>query len=237
MSKILKAMRKAPGAVADFGARLQSVDTVRLFPLPHPAQMPEFAQLVNSLIGLHDGRGGLVIVFSSASRGEGTSYVSYNVARQLTVMLDRKIAWVDANFESPQTRLEHETLNFRNLLLAPELWREFPVSDSLTLVPNGSQAIKPTDLLRSVNYVRLLESFANTFSFTVIDAPPFLESVDVGHLAARATGLVVVIESRGLKHEVIRHGLEQVKSLDVDVLGAVLNRRVFDIPRAIYKRL
>jgi Mrp family chromosome partitioning ATPase len=237
MSKILKAMRKTPGVPTDFGARLQSVDTVRLFPLPHPTQMPEFAQLVNSLIGLHDGRGGLVIVFSSASHGEGTSYVSYNVARQLTVMLDRKIAWVDANFESPQPRLEHETLNFRNLLQDPELWREFPVSDSLTLIPNGAQAIKPTDLLRSVNYVRLLDAFSAEFSFTIIDAPPFLESVDVGHLAARATGLVVVIESRGLKHEVIRHGLERVKSLDVDVLGAVLNRRVYDIPRAIYKRL
>ena len=237
MSKILKAMRKAPGAAADFGARLQSVDTVRLFPLPHPAQMPEFAQLVNSLIGLHDGRTGLTIVFSAASAGEGTSYVSYNVARQLTVMLDRKIAWVDANFMAPQPRLEHETLNFRSLLRDPDLWRDFPVSESLTLIPNGAQAIKPTDLLRSVNYVRLLEAFAKEFSFTIIDAPPFLDSVDVGHLAARASGLVVVIESRGLKHEVIRDGLDRVKSLDVNVLGAVLNRRVYDLPRAIYKRL
>jgi len=237
MSKILRAMRKDAGAVSDLGARLQSVDTVRLFPLPHPTQMPEFAQLVNSLIGLHDGRGGLIIVFSSASHGEGTSFVSYNVARQLTVMLDRKIAWVDANFVSPQPRLEHENLNFRNLLRDPDLWRDFPVADTLTLIPNGSQAIKPTDLLRSVNYVHLLEAFSQEFSFTIIDAPPFLASVDVGHLAARASGLVVVVESRGLKHEIIRDGLERVKALDVNVIGAVLNRRVYDIPRAIYKRL
>lgn len=237
MSKILRAMHKDTGVSADFGARLQSVDTVRLFPLPHPSQMSEFAQLVNTLIGMHDGRSGLIIVFSAASAGEGTSYVSYNVARQLTVMLDRKIAWVDANFQSPQLRLEHDTLNFRNLLLDPNLWRDFPVSDSLTLIPNGTQAIKPTDLLRSVNYVRLLEAFSQEFSFTIIDAPPFLDAVEVGHLAARASGLVVVIESRGLKHEVIRDGLDRVKSLDVNVLGAVLNRRVYDLPRALYKRL
>ncbi len=237
MSKILKAMQKSSRDLKDISGRLQQIDHHALFPHPHPDQVPEFEQLVNSLIRLHPGHGGMVVVFSSASAGEGNSFVSYNVARQLFVLMGRKVAWVDANFISPQESISDSDFNFRKLLAEPGSWTGFPVSDSLTLVPNGSIKIKPTDLLKSQNYQQVLDSFRKEFFFTVIDAPPFLNSVDVAHLASSTDGLVLVVESRRLKHEVIKNGVENLKSHGVEVLGAVLNKRVFDIPNSIYKRL
>lgn len=237
MSKILKALQKNTARQDDLGQRLQQIDHVGLYPLPHESQMPEFEQLVNTLVSLHSGGSGPVVVFSSASQGEGNSFVSYNVARQLYAMMGRPIAWVDGNFVNPQDELRNDKHNFRNLLQDPKLWAEFPVSDGLTVIANGTRNIKTASLLQSQNYDRILQSFRERFYFTIIDGPAFLDSVDVAHLASRASGLVVVVESRGLKHEVIRNGIEGLAGHGVNVLGAVLNRRVYDIPQSIYKRL
>jgi len=237
MSKILQAMKKSSAGTSDLAKRLASIDHLKLFPPPQVSQQADFEKLVNSLIRMHDGMGGLVVVFSAASSGEGNSFVSYNVALQLHAMMDRKVAWIDGNFLSPQPKLVNEEHNFRNLLQDPGLWKGFPVSNTVTMIPNGSRRIKPTDLLKSENYSRVLQAFQEEFYVTIIDAPPFLESVDVAHLAAKAFGLVVVVESRGLKYEVIRHGIDNLASHGVDMLGAVLNKRAYEIPELIYKRL
>lgn len=237
MSKILEAMRRAEPESLDFGFKLATLDRVSLFPTPSKAQMVEFEQLANALIERHDGATGRVVVFASTVSGEGTSYVSYNVARHLSYMLDRKVAWVDANFRSPQTRVPAEGATFRGMLQNPDLFSELRTAGNLVLVPNGEETIKPVDLLSSESYLSLLTSFRRNFHFTILDAPPILDSVDVAHLAAPTLGLVLVVESRRLKHEIVRHGLETLATQKVNVLGSVLNKRVFDIPEFLYRRL
>jgi Mrp family chromosome partitioning ATPase len=238
MSKILEAMRRAGTAAGtDFSFQLATVDGARLYPVPPPSQLGEFEQLASALITRHDGTNGQVVVFASTTSGEGASYVSYNVARHLSYMLDRKVAWVDANFRSPQRKLADEGVDFRSLLENPSLFPNLKTAGNLVLIPNGHAPIKSTDLLNSENWPALLEHFQRTFYFTIIDAPPILDSGDVAHLAAPALGLVLVIESRRLKHEIIRHGLDQLQTLRVNILGSVLNKRTFDIPAFLYKRL
>lgn len=238
MSKILEAMRKSGTAVGtDFGFQLATVDGARLYPVPPPGQIGEFEQLASALIARHDGTNGQVVVFASTTAGEGASYVSYNVARHLSYMLDRKVAWVDANFRSPQRKLSDEGLDFRTLLQNPGVFPSLKTAGNLVLVPNGHAPIKSTDLLNSEIWPALLEHFQRTFYFTVIDAPPILDSSDAAHLAAPTMGLVLVVESRRLKHEIIRHGLDQLRTFGVNILGSVLNKRTFDIPDFLYKRM
>ena len=43
------------------------------------------------------------MVFTASSRGEGCSFVSYNVARHLSVMLDDKVAWLDSAWDAVHT--------------------------------------------------------------------------------------------------------------------------------------
>lgn len=237
MSKILEAMRRVEPESLDFGFKLATLDRVALFPAPPKAQMAEFEQLANALIARHDGTTGKVVVFASTASGEGTSYVSYNVARHLSYMLDRKVAWVDANFRAPQGRLAAEGATFKGMLQNPGLFPELKTAGNLVLVPHGHENIKSVDLLSGENYLALLDSFQRNFYFTILDAPPILDSVDVAHLAEPTLGLVLVIESRRLKHEIIRHGLETLATQKINVLGSVLNKRVFDIPGFLYRKL
>lgn len=238
MSRILDAMQKSAGSAgADIGQRLKAIDRGNLFPPPDETLAREFQQLVTSLIHLHGDAGGKVVVFASTNSGEGTSFVSYNVARIMSLMLDRKIAWVDGNFTSPMTKLQQNALNLRDLLADPDSLADSGEGAELVVIGNGNRAVKSVDALRSDRYDALLRRFRENYYYTIIDAPPVLGSVEVAHIARKTMGLVLVVESRRLKHEVIQHGLQQLASQGVEVLGTVLNKRLFQLPEFIYRRI
>jgi len=237
MSKILDSVKIKSGGADEITLRLANIGRSAFFPLPHKRQRREFENITNALMNLHNSRTGEAVVFASSVKGEGASFVSYNVARFISVLFDRSVAWIDANFRSPHPRLNSDGIDFRSLLLYPELVRDIPDNDSFQVIPHGTAPIKSAGLLTSENYLQLLRGLQDRFFFTVIDGPPILDAVDSGHLALPTLGLVLVVESRRLDREVIRHGIQTVRSNNVNVLGSVLNRRVYDIPDFIYSRL
>lgn len=238
MSNILTSVRKSLGdGELAYKLRLATLGQPLLYPHPEGRRLAEFEQLANALIGMQGAGTSKVVTFSAVSSGEGCSYVSYNVARILGLLLDTKVAWVDANFRNPQRKLNDEGLNFRSLLADPSHFNEIPAGGDFYALPHGSLPVKSTSLLLSDRYTELLSRFQETFLFTVLDAPAILDTVDVGHIAAPTMGLVLVVESRRQEREVIRHSIETMRQANVNVLGTVLNRRVFDIPKFLYKRL
>ena len=237
MSKILAAVRKSSAGHADVVVRLRTLDRGNLFPPPPPGQMAEFERLANALIHMHGGAEGQTVVFASTVAGEGASFVSYNCARYISLLLDIKVAWIDGNFRSPQKKLAGQRPSLRELILDTGEFPAFDDQPELVVIGNGDTNVKGTALLQSPRYRELLQHLQRYFFFTIIDAPPILEGVEVPHLAEPTQGVVVVVESRKLKREVIQHGIEQLRDQGVHVLGTVLNKRAFDIPNFIYKRL
>jgi len=237
MSKILDAMHKSSGAELDFQYNLRTIDSGQLFPLPKGNQMEEFERLANSLIMHFDGQHGLAVTFASTARGEGTSYVSYNVARHLSVLLDKRVAWIDANFVAPTRKAQGMGVDLRTILEEPERASETKTGAQMVIIPNGDIPIKQTEYLVGGNYVDALRRLTERFAFTIIDAPPISRSIDTPHIARPTLGLVLVIESRRLKYEIIHHSIKSMEEHGVRVLGTVLNKRKFDIPRSIYNRI
>lgn len=236
MSKILKAVQKSKFDV-DIDFQLSTVGQTALFPQPPREQKEEFAQLANSLINLQSADQGIVVTFCSTSSGEGASYVSYNTARYISWIMEKDVAWIDANFHSPRLPFDDDVVDFRSLLLDPDLLDRLPHGPQFTVVPHGDRHIKQTEYLRSDNYNRLLMGLSERYPFTIIDAPPMSSSIDVGHLARATSGLVVVVAARRLKHEVIQENLQAMQNSGVHVLGTVLNQRSFDIPGFLYRRM
>ena len=239
MSKILDAMRKASrgGSPGDYRYQLETIEGGNLYPVPDERQLAEFEKIANILIAMHEGTVGKVVTFASTTSGEGASYVSYNIARQMAYMLERPIGWVDGNFRSPNEKLTDQKLSFRHLLQHPDDAQKLKVPGNLCVIGHGDIPLKSVNLLNSDNYPRLLTAFQQKFFFTIMDGPPIRESADLVHLAEPTDGLIVVVESRRLKHQVVRHGIDTLKAQNVDVLGTVLNKRVFDIPGFLYNKL
>lgn len=238
MSKILAAMNKATSDPVDLIQRIQTVDQGNLFPPPGEKQVQEFEQLADSLISLHGGTSGRSIVFASTYSGEGSSFVSYNCARYLTLLLNRKVAWIDANFKHPQKKIrKNGGPELKSLLLDPDQIAGAAAGRDLLVIGGGTSEKSTMDLLHGPQYARFLACMQDEFFFTIIDAPPILEGVEVTQLVQHTLGLVLVVESERLKHEVIAHGIERMRSQNVNVLGTVLNKRSFQLPEFLYRRL
>ena len=83
---------------------------------------------------------------------------------------------------------------------------------------------------------RMLELRAE-FSFVLIDAPPLNAYGDALLLGRLVDGVVLVLEANATRREVALRIAENLRAAKIQVLAAVLNKRTFPIPSALYKRL
>lgn len=236
MSDILEAMsRRSRVGVPEIDVVV--LNDERLFPAPAEAQRTEFTKLATRLLEMRTADEGYVIAFAANMPGEGASFVSYNLARILAAGLGRRTLWIDANFLSPNPVLRHrDNDTFSAHLAAPAGVGLRRPEGRLTLMPGGEGlAAQKADL--ADNTRRVYGALREQYEFVIVDCPPVLEAVEAAWLGAAADGMVVVVEARRLKSQVINHGLQSLREQKVNVLGTVLNRRRFDLPKAIYDRL
>jgi Mrp family chromosome partitioning ATPase len=213
------------------------LNDARLFPAPAEAQRTEFTKLATRLLEMKASDDGYVIAVAANVPGEGSSFVSYNIARILAASLGRRTLWIDANFLSPNPILRHrEDDTFAGHLIAPADADLRRVDGRFTLMPGGERlASLKADMADNTRQV--FAALRRQYEFVIVDCPPVLEAVEAAWLGAAADGMVVVVEARRLKSQVINHGLRSLLDQKVNVLGTVLNRRRFDLPKAIYDRL
>lgn len=238
MSKIYEAYRKRVGDLPDLTVELGRVGTVALYPMPDATQQGEFSQLANRLLDHKRDESGAVIAFASTAAGEGASFVSYNAALMLATVYHQKVCWIDANFQTPQKALAHaEGPSLATLLQNPERLAELRPTGNPTLVPGGLNLQAVRGLFADQKCQDLVRGLRLRFDFTLIDLPPVLSTTDTALMATATDGLTLVIEQRFLKREIIGHGMEALRAKSVRLLGAVINKRSFDLPKVIYDRL
>ncbi len=238
MSKISEAYRRQNGGAIDLGAYLRRAGTITLFPPVNASQSLEFNKLVNRLLSLRRGDRGAVFAFASSAPGEGTSFVSYHVACILAEAYEQKVAWVEGNFLTPQRKLIGTDLSdFGRLLQDPRRVGDLPQYPSPLLIPAGPNLSSARGHFADENYPAAIAAMGSRFDFTILDLPPILKTTDTALMALKSDGLVVVIEQKFLKWEVIKEGIRSLEETGVPVLGAVINQRRFDLPKALYDRL
>ena len=239
MSDIYQAYKKQVVGLPEMADRLQRVGSLRLYPSPAESQQEEFAKLSHRLLCMKQDLRGSVIAVASSTSGEGASFVSYNLATFLGLVYEQKVAWIDGNFRSPQGKLrDHEELTFADLLRDPQGASGLPCRPShVTLVPGGSDLRAERAGFADKNYTDLIASLASRYDFTIIDMPPILETQDTALMAQRTDGLLLVVAHRQLKRESIASGVRSLREVGVHLLGAVMNRREFDLPKFIHKRI
>ena len=110
-------------------------------------------------------------------------------------------------------------------------------SERLWLMTSGSA---PGDLGRALDSARLrccVAELREEFDYVLIDTPPLSPYSDAAVLGSLADGAILVIGSSTTRREAARAAKESLDAAGVHVLGAVLNRRAYPIPEAIYRWL
>jgi polysaccharide biosynthesis transport protein len=84
--------------------------------------------------------------------------------------------------------------------------------------------------------IRVLE-LRNEFDYVLLDAPPLSSYSDALALVQVADGIVLVLEANSTRRDAVARIVENLRAAQINVLGAVLNKRTFPIPTPLYKRL
>jgi polysaccharide biosynthesis transport protein len=184
-----------------------------------------------------------VVVFAGIEHGNGCSQIAASVAETLAKNSRRPVCLVEANFRSPGLPEMFGTVNHHGL--ANALLEAGPISiftkevaqDNLWMLSSGTLATDSASLLNSDNLRGRLLELRQEFGFVIIDAPPLTKYSDAIVLGQLSDGLVLIIEADSTRREAASVVTKTLRSSQIPILAAVLNKRSFPIPQKIYKWL
>lgn len=189
----------------------------------------------------HAARDAKTIYVTSCFHGEGKTTAAVSLALALAEQSTRKVLLIDGNTHSPQLHVLFGTeaspglsdFNENDMDIS-SLLRE-TVYPRLTLMTLGD----PKELGDAVEKkVRLLNSFGlrERFDYILVDGHSALGSSHVPLIAQYFDGLVLAVECEKTKWEVVQQVREKIEQVGGKVIGVVLNKRKYYIPKLFYGR-
>ena len=212
-------------------------------PLTPPESFEEYHGLASEIyLALPDVRSRVIMV-TSAVDAEGTSTVSREFAETLAVSNAVDTLLIDANLRKPG---HHRALRVQqDPGLTDAVLGGTPLSQCiqttqvphLSLLAAGRRVVAPPRVFTDPTIDGVIGSIRRNFPLTIIDMPPVLSFSEGLQLSGRVDGVVLVIRAGRTKRQLVELAAEQLRGAGANILGTVLNRRRFYIPRMIYERL
>jgi polysaccharide biosynthesis transport protein len=94
---------------------------------------------------------------------------------------------------------------------------------SVSLLPAGSKAPNPAEILGSHRMRELVETLRQQYDFIVIDSPPLLPVADSVVLSTIVDGVLMVIRGQSTTVPVIKQALAKLERVGARMIGSVLN--------------
>jgi capsular exopolysaccharide synthesis family protein len=240
--ELMQQMERAPKFGDDPIEELEfrSPRTVSAIPTRQRWASEEALRLVQQIFLLQAQEPPHVVVFAGIDHQNGCSSICAAVAETLARDAGRSVCLVEANFRSPSLPEMFGTSN--HFGLTDSLLRDEPVStfirpvseDNLCLLSTGKLAVDSANLLTSDRLRERLIELRQVFDFVIIDAPPLTRYSDAVVLGQLSDGLVLVIEADATRREAAAVAAANLRSVNVPILAAVLNKRTYPIPEKIY---
>jgi capsular exopolysaccharide synthesis family protein len=183
------------------------------------------------------------ILVTGTAHGSGTSTTAISLATALAKDSRRKVLLADANLRTPGLhdvfKIEYtdgvydllnkengHSLNFRRI--GP---------GDLFLLPSGVNRAMENGYFESPRFDELIRSTRKSFDYVILDSAPITGFPDSQTICARVDGVILVIEAGITRRQVALRAKKELEDAGGRLLGVVLNRRKYYIPKWIYKRL
>lgn len=220
---------------------------------PAPAERPssngsaaedEITKLVQRVFIFPDAeRPPAAVAFCGVDGGAGCSWICAHAGRTLAQQAAARICVIDGNYRSPS--LHEEFRVEKGLGFAEAMRCSMPICDFVrttrianlwlmtcgTVEKSGNGSPAPARLRSRLAELRL------EFDYLLIDTPPINSHADAMPIAQLADGIILVVGSNSTRREPARMARERLDAARVPLLGAVLNRRTYPIPEALYRIL
>jgi len=207
----------------------------------------EFYQLERSLFTKAGGDETKVIQFTSSHFGEGVTSISLALAWFLARQHPSdQIIVVEANLRQPSFE-EILGIKSEGALLAV-LDKSKPLRQAITRLPDYNFMVIPAGRSESAQTLiwdeldldrlgEILAVLKKKCRYVLVDSPPVVPFIDAVTICGMTDGVVLVVESERTRSEVVDHAIEKLKSGGAEILGTILNKREFHIPKRVYRFL
>ena len=183
------------------------------------------------------------IAVTAATDGEGASTVAVNTALALALGHEHRVLLVDANLRRPTVHKRLRLPNHRGLtdVVLPDMELGTIIQDlnvsHLSVLTTGENRIDPPQFYRSSLFKRILADLESRYDYIVFDCPPCSMSTDTVTLASKMDGFLLVVKYRHTRREILKNVKARLEKAKGKILGVILNERLFEIPKFIYRRL
>lgn len=194
---------------------------------PSPLCAEQFRTLRSCLYRLREKKPVRSLLITSASPGEGKTFVALNLALAIARQPEKQILLIDANLRAPRLHVHlgapsapglSDYLNGR----ADEfsIFQADPKVE-LFFVAAGSSVQNPSELLANETFRGFLDRVTCGFDWVIVDGPPILAAADAGVVAEFCDGVIVVVRGGATAHDLVKTALQKFRGNHL--LGAVLN--------------
>ncbi|ALN80808.1 WecB/TagA/CpsF family glycosyltransferase [Lysobacter antibioticus] len=208
--------------------RSMSADAEPLFAQPQQ----RLAGLVQRLDAQMAGGGRRIVQFIAARPGEGASSLAQAYAEASARLRKRKVLLLsdDLDRERAWPSLVEEALDRASASIAAA---GDDANGDVTRARLSSAARGYQDNYAAIEDASVWGGLCERFDEIVVDAKPAFGLV----AAARASGVIVVVEAEVTRASAIRKLLDDLAAVNAQVLGSILNKHRSHLPRALHDRL
>lgn len=172
--------------------------------------------------------GNKALAIVGANAGDGASYLAANLAIVFSQLGERTLL-IDTNMRDPQLNKLFKLGNGMGLsdVLAgrADLSTMARIAHfrDLTLLPAGTPAPNPAELLSRGNMMDLLTRLGEHFDVILMDTQPAEEAADFQTVAARARGALIAVRKNKARIREVAGIRDMVQAAGAQVVGAVVN--------------
>jgi capsular exopolysaccharide synthesis family protein len=204
---------------------------------------PAYERIIQKLLAFRSTPRRSVVLFASATSGEGVSTIARNTALALGRHKKERVLLLDANVRTPSQHLAFDCAREGGLSDVIEGSATIAAAvksnlgSRLFLLTAGRPVASAQHMLAESVLQGIAMALTSLFDWVIIDGPPVTVYPEAASLAAVSGGAVLVVRAERTRREVVEESKKILGESRVDVIGAVLNRRKYYIPGFIYRRL
>jgi len=188
----------------------------------------QYRRLRNSILTLNPDRASRTILMTSATRGEGKSVATLNLALSLVESPRTRVIVLDADVRDPS--VEHY-LNLPRRKGITELLRgEIPLKaavrrtsvKNLDIIAAGERPINPTEIMNLDRIKSILLTLKREYDYVLLDTPPALTLNDPSMLGAISDGIILVVRLGETPRHMVEQAQRLLETLGGNILGMCL---------------
>lgn len=165
-----------------------------------------------------------------------------NLGRALAGKSSQRVLLIDADLRDPRFQKELRLPGGPGLAEILEGKTNFEAcvktkGQGLAVLTAGQTALNPVTLIDSVAMRNLLKAMREKFDAVFVNVPPLMPHKDSETLAGFVDGTVVIVTEGKTRRPVAQAAIQPLKEKKMNVIGAVLNKRTFPVPKFLYERI